>query len=201
MHPVSKGMKYLKLIYICSPLRGNIAENINKATQYCAYAAQQGVIPIAPHTMFTKFLDDTIPLQREKGLAMGIELLKRCDGLWVCGDTISQGMQNEINYAKQQNIPTKSISEVDITQQTLLEQETAALKEKIREIQRESPIFLTRNDEGIVTSVILPEESHDKLTPEEITKVEDYIIRASSKSFDPEPTQIEEQSPGFEMQE
>jgi len=196
-----KGLINLRLIYICSPLRGKLDENIKKATQYCAYAAEQGVIPIAPHTMFTKFLDDTIPQQREKGLAMGLELLKRCDGLCVCGDTISMGMQNEIAYAKQQNIPISRISEATITQHMLLEQETVALKETIREIQRESPIFLTRNDEGIVTSVILPEEAREKLKPEEIAKIEDYIIRASSKGSDPEPTQIEEQSPDMEMQQ
>ena len=37
---------------------------------------------------------------------MGLELLKRCDEIWVCGDEISQGMQGEIDLAAKLHIPT-----------------------------------------------------------------------------------------------
>jgi hypothetical protein len=73
----------LKLVYICSPLRGAIEENIKKAHRYCEYAAGCDVIPLAPHTIFTAYLQDTIPEQRAQGLKMGLELLKRCDEIWV----------------------------------------------------------------------------------------------------------------------
>jgi hypothetical protein len=96
----------LKLVYICSPLRGAIEENIKKAHRYCEYAAGCGVIPLAPHTIFTAYLQDTIPEQRAQGLKMGLELLKRCDEIWVCGDEISQGMQGEIDLAAKLHIPT-----------------------------------------------------------------------------------------------
>ena len=43
----------MRLAYICSPLRGDIEKNIQKAHEYCAYAASCGVIPLAPHTIFT----------------------------------------------------------------------------------------------------------------------------------------------------
>ena len=80
----------LRLVYISSPLRGDIEKNMEKAKDYCAYAASCGVIPLAPHTIFTQYLNDTVPEQREQGLRMGHELLERCDELWVMGDTISQ---------------------------------------------------------------------------------------------------------------
>ncbi len=96
----------MKLVYICSPLRGAIEENIKKAHRYCEYAAGCGVIPLAPHTIFTAYLQDTIPEQRAQGLKMGLELLKRCDEIWVCGDEISQGMQGEIDLAAKLHIPT-----------------------------------------------------------------------------------------------
>jgi len=35
-----------------------------------------------------------------------LELLKRCDEIWVCGDEISQGMQGEIDLATKLHIPT-----------------------------------------------------------------------------------------------
>ena len=64
-------------------------KNKEKAKDYCAYAASCGVIPLAPHTIFTQYLNDAVPEQREQGLRMGHELLERCDELWVMGDTIS----------------------------------------------------------------------------------------------------------------
>lgn len=104
----------MDLIYICSPLRGNMEQNIRKAVEYCAYAADQGVIPLAPHTIFTQYLDDTIPSKREQALQMGIELLRRCNQIWVCGDTISAGMESEINFAKEHGITIRYISEAEI---------------------------------------------------------------------------------------
>lgn len=50
-----------KLVYICSPCRGDIEKNIEKAQRYCHEAVElwDDVIPIAPHVYFTQFLDDT----------------------------------------------------------------------------------------------------------------------------------------------
>lgn len=38
----------MKLIYICSPLRGNIEENIQKANEYSRNIALQGTAPLHP---------------------------------------------------------------------------------------------------------------------------------------------------------
>jgi hypothetical protein len=51
----------LRLVYISSPLRGDVERNIQRARDYCAYAASCGVIPLAPHTIFTQYLDDEQP--------------------------------------------------------------------------------------------------------------------------------------------
>jgi hypothetical protein len=56
-------MVFTKLVYICSPLHGDLQGNMLKATQYCKAAAQMGVIPLAPHTIFTQYLNDNIPDQ------------------------------------------------------------------------------------------------------------------------------------------
>ena len=104
----------MKLVYICSPLKGNITENIAKAVGYCAYAARQGVIPLAPHTIFTQYLNDDIPAQRKQGLLMGMELLKRADEIWICGDVISAGMRDEILYAQSHGIPDRYLPDREI---------------------------------------------------------------------------------------
>ena len=88
----------MKKVYICSPLRGDIEGNIERAKSYCKQAITEGCFPIAPHIYFTQFMDDTIPRERELAMTMGIELLDMCDELWIYGDTISEGMRAEIDY-------------------------------------------------------------------------------------------------------
>lgn len=97
-------MNRIKLVYICSPLRGDIERNITKAVGYCRFASTQGVVPLAPHIIFTQFLDDEISGERELGLQMGSELLKYCQELWVSEDQISEGMLGEIESAKRLGI-------------------------------------------------------------------------------------------------
>lgn len=105
---------YEKQVYICSPLHGDMDGNIYKAIQYCRAAAKMGVIPLAPHTIFTQYLDDDIPEQREEGLRMGRALLKRCDEIWICGNVVSQGMRAEIQLAKELGIPFRYLNEVNL---------------------------------------------------------------------------------------
>jgi hypothetical protein len=95
----------MKIIYVCSPLRGDYETNIAQAKQYCRAIALGGNIPIAPHVYCTAFLDDTVPDERKAGMAIGIELLRFCDELMVCGDIISEGMAAEIAEAKRLGIP------------------------------------------------------------------------------------------------
>ena len=67
----------MRLVYISSPLRGDMETNKEKAEDYCAYAATCGVIPLAPHTIFTQYLNGAGPGQREQGVRMGHEQLER----------------------------------------------------------------------------------------------------------------------------
>ena len=104
-----------KLVYICSPCRGDIEKNIEKAQRYCREAVElwDDVIPIAPHVYFTQFLDDTKPEERAAGMDMGLSLLAMCDELWVYGiENPSEGMRNEIEYAKQHQIPIRDAAEL-----------------------------------------------------------------------------------------
>lgn len=92
------------LIYICSPCRGNVAENLNLAQMYCIYAFSKGYTPIAPHLMFRGLLSDDNPKERERALTIGLQLLSFCSEMWVFGDTITEGMRGEIDYATKHNI-------------------------------------------------------------------------------------------------
>lgn len=96
----------MKQVYIASPFRGDYAKNIQDTVKYCRIAAQCGVLPLASHLIFSQWCDDTIPEEREQGQKLGIALLGRSEELWVMGTTISEGMQTEIAFAKEHNIPT-----------------------------------------------------------------------------------------------
>lgn len=100
----------MKLVYICSPLAGDIENNLRFAWAACRYAVDQECAPIAVHLLYPRILDDTVPAERETGIRMGLRVLASCDELWICGERISQGMSHEIAEAKRLGIPIRNIS-------------------------------------------------------------------------------------------
>ncbi|OLN26573.1 DUF4406 domain-containing protein [Desulfosporosinus metallidurans] len=146
----------MKLVYICSPLRGVVEENIKKANRYCEYAAGCDTVPLAPHAIFTAYLQDNIPKQREKGLEMGLALLRRCDEMWCCGDEITQGMQGEIDLATKLNIPIVYVLDHHMEEGLKIRQENKALDTedcipRSNEMDYEDKI-LVLNPEALMTS-------------------------------------------------
>lgn len=96
-----------KLVYICSPLKGDVLKNITNAAGYCREVVEKwpDVIPIAPHVYFTRFLNDSKQNERSLGRRLGMELLDMCEELWVYGmDNPSEGMKAELEYAKANGI-------------------------------------------------------------------------------------------------
>ena len=99
-----------KLVYICSPLRGDVESNQEKCRQYCKFACDLGVVPFAPHIFYTQFLSDDLEKEREIGIDCGLEVLKRCDEMWVFITDeygITEGMKKEIYFAVENNIEIK----------------------------------------------------------------------------------------------
>ncbi len=99
------------LVYVCSPLSGNIAENQEKARRYCRFAVDSGCIPLAPHLFFPQFMRDDAKAERDLALFMDIVLLSKCAELWVFGSTISKGMSIEIEKAKRKGQPIRYFTE------------------------------------------------------------------------------------------
>lgn len=99
-----------KLVYICSPYRGNIRKNTSVARRICRGAmlkSKNSIIPIAPHLLYTQFLNDADDKERQIGLRACQDLIARCDELWAYipkyGPT--EGMRQEIAVAKSLRIP------------------------------------------------------------------------------------------------
>jgi len=101
------GKKYIPWVYIASPYRGDVKTNTENAKRYSFFAVMQGKVPFCPHIYFTQFLDDNIEVERKIGLNLALNMLRRCREVWVFGDTVSEGMRNEIRIAKKRHIPVR----------------------------------------------------------------------------------------------
>jgi len=87
------------MVFICSPYAGCIKENVQNARRYSRFAYLSGYMPITPHLMYPRFLDDGQAKERLDGMDMGLRLLDLCEELRVYGDHYSSGMQREIAHA------------------------------------------------------------------------------------------------------
>lgn len=103
----AKAHAFRPMVYICSPLSGNVPANQRNARRYCRFAVDCGYIPLAPHLYFPQFMDDGDGAERNLALFMDIVLLSKCDQMWVFGEHISKGMSIEIEKAKRKGQPIR----------------------------------------------------------------------------------------------
>lgn len=100
-------------VFICSPYAGNIVENTRKALRYCKFAVENGKLPICPHVYFTRFMDDSNPVERSLGITYGLDMMVYCRQMWVFG-RVTAGMQFEIDRAKDMGILIRRISDAEV---------------------------------------------------------------------------------------
>ncbi|MBE6789252.1 MAG: hypothetical protein E7539_06285 [Ruminococcaceae bacterium] len=103
----------MKKVYICAPLGGDVEGNLERVKRYTRYALMCGTAPVVPH-FYALCLDDNDQKEREIGLAAGLGMLWFCDELWVFGQTVTEGMKQEIQFCKHLNIKTRYVSEKEI---------------------------------------------------------------------------------------
>lgn len=89
-------------VFVCSRYRAwtpeEMDENVARAEQLCRDVADAGGVPMAPHLYFPWFFRDDVPEEREAGIALGLEWLRRCDMMLVdLRLGVSDGMQREID--------------------------------------------------------------------------------------------------------
>lgn len=87
--------------YVASPLNhkdvNGIKANMLACQKYIDQIQGLGYQAFALHNM--PIFDDHIEEERTLALKYGLRLLKYCNVLFVCGDTISKGMSGEIERA------------------------------------------------------------------------------------------------------
>jgi len=105
-----KKAAFRPLVFICSPLAGDVEHNLEQARRCCRFAVTKGAIPLAPHLLFPQFMDDSDKTQRNLAIFMGLVLLSKCHELWRFGNKISPGMAIELEKAKRLGIPIRHFS-------------------------------------------------------------------------------------------
>ena len=100
----------MKKVYICAPLGGDVEGNLERVKRYTRYALMCGTAPVVPH-FYALCLNDNNQKEREIGLAAGLGMLWFCDELWVFGQTVTEGMKQEIQFCKHLNIKTRYVRE------------------------------------------------------------------------------------------
>jgi hypothetical protein len=53
------------------------------ARRYGAYVMSCGHAPFIPHLLYTQWLDDSKPAERQMGIDAGLAFLEACDEMWI----------------------------------------------------------------------------------------------------------------------
>ncbi len=102
-----------KRVFICSKYAGDIEHNVRIALALCRMAVDAGLTPFAPHLLYTRFLDDSDPIQRDLGISLGLRFMESCDVVWVyVGEGVSDGMRREMEHARRLGKPVVILREV-----------------------------------------------------------------------------------------
>ncbi len=89
-----------RIVFVISPLKGDIEHNIEQASKYCRQIAIDGDVPIAPHIYTTRFLDDTNPIERKMGMIIGHFLMRLCTEARTFENALTEGMTGDILEAR-----------------------------------------------------------------------------------------------------
>lgn len=105
----------IPLVVVESPYRGlTVAEAEGYAEAACWDCMKRGEAPFASHLLYTRFLDDRDPRQRELGMIFGRAWIKIADLMVVYEDYgISEGMKIAMELAEklQVDVQLRKISE------------------------------------------------------------------------------------------
>jgi len=97
-----------KIIYIAHPIGGDVKANIKSILATVRdLSIKNEVIPFAPYIVDVMALDDEDAEQRSIGFYHNWIHFHHgiIDEVWLYGGRISSGMQTEIDWAKELNIP------------------------------------------------------------------------------------------------
>jgi hypothetical protein len=100
------------LVYLAHPLSGDWEANIARARRFAEAAARAGYAPLAPYLTLYGLLHE--PEDREIGLEMDRASIAVADELWACGDRLSPGMAQEMEWAIEFRVPIVAVRSPEV---------------------------------------------------------------------------------------
>lgn len=96
----------MKIVILESPYAGAVEHNVEYAKRCALDSLKRGEAPMLSHLLYTQFLDDSVPEERELGIAAGLAWRRVAEKSVVYTDLgISQGMEYGIMAAKNAGLP------------------------------------------------------------------------------------------------
>jgi hypothetical protein len=100
MHALASAPKVRRLVYLESPFAGDRERNAAYLKAAMRDSLARGEAPFASHALYVQFLDDSIPEERELGIAAGLAWGLKAEATVVYMDLgVSPGMQRGIDAA------------------------------------------------------------------------------------------------------
>jgi DNA polymerase-3 subunit epsilon len=97
-------------VYVCHPFASDPEGNIARVRVLSQMLVAEGVLPIAPHLYLPQLIDEATG--RARALSLCLDLLATCDEVRIFGDTITEGMAQELDEAQRLGIPAHFVREV-----------------------------------------------------------------------------------------
>lgn len=107
------------LIFVCCPvtpekedkyLTATIWENQQNAYEYTKEVLETGNAPLTPQLFIPDYSDKTM-LEDERLLKAVLQMIKKCDDIWVFGSILTQSMKLQLQYAVENSLHIKFIAE------------------------------------------------------------------------------------------
>lgn len=99
----------MKICYIAHPICGEIEKNLKDLRRIIRKLNIEDVqtVPFCPYYADVVSMDDNDEWDRQRGIANNTNIILSgiITELWLTGEKISKGMEEEIRYANMMNIP------------------------------------------------------------------------------------------------
>lgn len=99
----------MKICYIAHKISGDIEANLADLRRIIRYInlTYSDIVPFCPYYADIVSLDDNVPEERERGIKNDVALFQSgcIEELWLTGDIISKGMEEERQLAYMYDIP------------------------------------------------------------------------------------------------
>lgn len=91
----------MTIAYIAHPVGGDVEKNLADLRRIIRRINLEyvDIVPYCPYYADVVSLNDSDPIERQRGIMNGMHTLRLANQLWLTGDHISDGMRTEIDEA------------------------------------------------------------------------------------------------------